>query len=243
MPPSVPFPVFIRHLLSHSIRTLLTWLRFLLVCFVWVGWLPWSMRAVWRFLFWLGDGGWHIWDGANSGRSQAADSVVTSTGLLLSSQLTSSPTSASLPDLTSVVAASTASTLPSILAPMSQTFRLSSGPPIAISVLKYVFSLGTRFSATPSNLTNNTETAGIKLQHRHPTFLSNFTFLNNLTRSPTVNRLVIDTFEGQIITISVVIAFILVFLIREWVVQQQPGINMGDGLDADFWGPARPADV
>jgi E3 ubiquitin-protein ligase MARCH6 len=36
----------------------------------------------------------------------------------------------------------------------------------------------------------------------------------------------IDVFEGQIITMLVVVAFILIFLIREWVVQQQPVINM-----------------
>src|SRR5436305_569707 len=33
----------------------------------------------------------------------------------------------------------------------------------------------------------------------------------------------------------------LVFLIREWVVQQQPGINMGAGFDAQVAGGARPA--
>ncbi|KAI9773703.1 MAG: hypothetical protein M1839_002037 [Geoglossum umbratile] len=243
MPPSVPFPVFIRHLLSHSARTLLTWLRFLLVCFVWVGWLPWSMRVVWRFLFWLGDGGWYIWDGANSRRSQVTDSMATSAGLLLSSGLSVSPTSTSLPSPISVTVTSAASALPSILTPISQTFRLSSGPPIAFSILKYIFSRGSRSSTAPLTPANSTGSSNIKLQYRHPTFLSNVTFLNNLTRWPTVNKLVIDTFEGQIITISVVIAFILVFLIREWVVQQQPGINMGDGLDADFWAPVRPADA
>ncbi|KAI9861773.1 MAG: hypothetical protein M1813_005122 [Trichoglossum hirsutum] len=250
MPPSVPFPVFIRHLLSHGVRTLLTWLRFLLVCFVWVGWLPWSMRAVWRFLFWLGDGGWHIWEGANSGRSQAADIMATSAELLtgmLSSEWRTSPTSTNplaLSSPTPLTASRTASILPSVPASTSQTLKLSSGPPIAFSVLKYIlFDFGSRASTTPTTPANSTEPPNMKLQYRHPTFLSNVTFLNSLTRSPTFNKLVIDTFEGQIITISVVIAFILVFLIREWVVQQQPGINMGDGLDAEFWGPARPADV
>ncbi|KAK4693102.1 E3 ubiquitin-protein ligase MARCH6, partial [Lecanoromycetidae sp. Uapishka_2] len=47
-----------------------------------------------------------------------------------------------------------------------------------------------------------------------------------------VNNLIIDTLEGQLITILVVTAFILVFLIREWVVQQQPNLNGGAELDA-----------
>lgn len=44
--------------------------------------------------------------------------------------------------------------------------------------------------------------------------------------SQAANRFVIDVLEGQIITLAVVVAFILIFLIREWVVQQQPVINM-----------------
>ncbi|KAH0536886.1 hypothetical protein FGG08_006289 [Glutinoglossum americanum] len=208
------------------------------------------MRAVWRFLFWLGDGGWYIWEGSSPGRSQATDAMATSTGVLaevLSSEWGSSPANVNplaLSSSSSLAATRTASALPSILAPISKTFKLSSGPPVAFSLLKYIlFDFGSRASTTPLTSANGTESANMKLQYRHPTFLSNVTFLNNLTRSPAFNKLVIDTFEGQIITISVVIAFILVFLIREWVVQQQPGINMGDGLDADFWGPARPADV
>ena len=38
--------------------------------------------------------------------------------------------------------------------------------------------------------------------------------------------MLIDMLEGQLITLFIVVAFILTFLIREWVVQQQPGLNM-----------------
>ena len=44
--------------------------------------------------------------------------------------------------------------------------------------------------------------------------------------------MVIDAFEGQLITLVVVISFILVFLIREWVVQQQPILMRGPNADA-----------
>jgi len=47
-----------------------------------------------------------------------------------------------------------------------------------------------------------------------------------------MNKLVIDILEGQLITLLVVVAFILIFLIREWVVQQQPAINMGEAFNA-----------
>jgi E3 ubiquitin-protein ligase MARCH6 len=57
---------------------------------------------------------------------------------------------------------------------------------------------------------------------KHSSLLSGFTVLWDLTSSVTVNRLMMDILEGQIITSSIVWAFILVFLIREWVIQQQP---------------------
>nr|GFD56905.1 hypothetical protein [Tanacetum cinerariifolium] len=72
----------------------------------------------------------------------------------------------------------------------------------------------------------------IPLGFRHPSLLSEVPWFHWFT-SQTANRFLIDVFEGQIITMLVVVAFILIFLIREWVVQQQPVINMvalgGDG--------------
>lgn len=58
MPRNLPAPLFLKQLFIHSFRTVVTWLRFILVAFVWLGWLPWSMRAIWRALFWLADGHW-----------------------------------------------------------------------------------------------------------------------------------------------------------------------------------------
>ncbi|OQN98498.1 hypothetical protein B0A48_15759 [Cryoendolithus antarcticus] len=54
---------------------------------------------------------------------------------------------------------------------------------------------------------------------------SDWTYLSELTPNPTTNRVLLDIFEGQLITCIIIIGFILVFLIREWVVQQQPLIQ------------------
>ena len=62
---------------------------------------------------------------------------------------------------------------------------------------------------------------------RTPSLLSEFSFLQKLTRWKTLNNALIDILEGQLITLGIAVAFILIFLIREWVVQQQPIINMG----------------
>lgn len=56
-------------------------------------------------------------------------------------------------------------------------------------------------------------------------------FLRNLTRNATVNNNVITVFEGQIITIVAIVSFILVILVRDYVVQQQPDANLRAGFD------------
>ncbi|KAF1957746.1 hypothetical protein CC80DRAFT_469686 [Byssothecium circinans] len=75
----------------------------------------------------------------------------------------------------------------------------------------------------PANTTASNHTTVDYL--RSPSLLSDITFLHWF-KSQAANRFVLDVFEGQIITLLVVVAFILIFLIREWVVQQQPVINM-----------------
>src|SRR5271155_696751 len=58
MPPTLPLPLFLQQMAIHSLRTLSRWIRFVVVGFVWLCWLPWSIRQVWRLLFWLADGSW-----------------------------------------------------------------------------------------------------------------------------------------------------------------------------------------
>lgn len=98
---------------------------------------------------------------------------------------------------------------------------------------------GPNGGADQGQMRNITNSSHVLAEHQHVTadhssLLSNVQFLKNLTRYPRVNKVFITTIEGQIITIIVVVCFILVFLIREWVVQQQPGVNMGAGFDAEL---------
>ena len=52
----------------------------------------------------------------------------------------------------------------------------------------------------------------------------------NATRFQFVNNLIVDVLEGQLLTALIVVTFIIVFLIREWVVQQQPAL-LGDAAN------------
>lgn len=226
MPRELPAPLFMKQALVHGCRSLLTWLRFGLVAFVWLVWLPWSMRAIWRALFWLADGHWP--GGEPSQRTGAQDSVAR----LMSNGSAVDGTAVSASLTSSTMAQSAATAMPSSPSPASSIFSFSTGEPIMLTLLKKAFSAlffpGLSSSAGPmdSNLTNS---AAGPYKQRHPSCLSDVKFLTSLTPSHTFNNILIDTLEGQLITLLVVISFILVFLIREWVVQQQPMANIGDG--------------
>ena len=231
MPSSVPLPVFVHQAAVHTMKTVLTWSRFHLVLFVWLGWLPWCMRTVWRGLFWVGDGGWISWHDINElSRSTAPASFdqlaaegTTPAGhtLLMSSDAAAS-----------AVVAQVAKALPHILSPVSQTLNSTAGEPTIYRILKRMIRAAVGRNANEispvvqASMLNTTSTS--RYGHRSPSLFSEIVFLKTLTPWPTLNSIIIDTLEGQLITLFVVIAFILIFLIREWVVQQ--GVNLGPGF-------------
>ncbi|OAX79913.1 hypothetical protein ACJ72_05763 [Emergomyces africanus] len=229
MPQELPAPIFLKELVIQGGRSLVTWLRFVLVAFVWLGWLPWSMRAIWRGLFWLADGRWPNPEFYHTSRvspaSQALDQLAahgTSPARTLSPHNLS--TGVGTPQMTP--------TLPPFASPFSSMLNFSAGEPLIYTIMKkllwgtWATTTSSVLETTASNSTNATSASMRRL--RQPSWLSDVSFLNTLTPYPTLNNILIDTFEGQIITLAVVIAFILVFLIREWVVQQQPAINLAE---------------
>lgn len=221
MPQDLPAPLFFKQLSLHILRTVVTWLRFVLVAFVWLGWLPWSMRAIWRALFWLADG---RWPGSNTLQQNT-----TQTGFVADDTTLTEAVVAATSSAVSTAAQSTVTDVPPVESSVSSMFSYSTGEPLMLAFIKK--GLSTLFlpaissSTAPGNASMTTGSPRL----RQPSWLSDVRFLNSLTRSPTINNIIIDTLEGQLITLLVVLAFILVFLIREWVVQQQPMANIADG--------------
>ncbi|KAJ6164107.1 hypothetical protein N7470_002779 [Penicillium chermesinum] len=219
MPQSLPTPLFLRQALAQSGRTVLTWLRFLLVAFVWLGWLPWSMRAIWRALFWLADGRWSSHGKTTPKAGQLVESK---------NALTAGVTS------TISLVASTAS-MPVVddanKSPPASFVGVPGSEPLMLTLIRKMLP-GFLFPGLSSPMGENgssTTGLGSSSKLRYPSWLSDVKFLNTLTPYPTINNMIIDTLEGQLITLLVVIAFILLFLIREWVVQQQPMANIAEG--------------
>jgi E3 ubiquitin-protein ligase MARCH6 len=234
MPSRIPTAVFIRRAAIHVLKMLVTWCRGALVASVWLIMLPWCMRVVWRSLFWVGDGGWT--------REPQPDPV--------HSEPETSPTSPWDLDLvrSAIESAKAANTsvalpLPNLLMPFSHTLNMTAGEPTVWAFMKrfffnFAFPLSDLSIASLANATDPDAAAAITeyaLGPRNPSLLSNVAFFNWFP-SQVANRFLVDVVEGQLITLLVVVAFILIFLIREWVVQQQPVINMvalGDDVAAN----------
>ena len=231
MPSTVPLPVFLRQAAIHTWKNFLTWSRFQLVIFVWVAWLPWCMRTIWRGLFWIGDGGWVDWKERGIGNQSAIFNLSTR----LAAQSTS-PANRNLFMSRDATASDfilkVLNNIPNPLSPIR--WLLASGEPLGLKLLKklYSFVAGQAPSESSSSLTAATMniTSHATNVPRSSSWLSDVKILRTLTRSTMLNKLIIDVLEGQIITLALVTAFILIFLIREWVVQQQP--NLFGGAEA-----------
>lgn len=224
MPGTLPTTVFMRRAGLHVLQKLLTALRGLLVTFIWLLWLPWSMRFVWKGLFWLGDGGW--------ARQLNGPLTHNSSEAYFSSVLSGNTTGGNLTNSTFVndTALVTFKLPGTAVAPLTLT--------LVRAILKQLPWISNLIVSSAADLEDG---AVIKTrQWERDSLLSGFSLLNHLTAQPKLNKLIVDVLEGQIITSLVVVTFILIFLIREWVVQQQPIIQ---GALAEPDEEARLADV
>ncbi|KAH8586281.1 hypothetical protein B0O99DRAFT_695650 [Bisporella sp. PMI_857] len=243
MPQSLPTRIFIQHSLLHAAQTLATGLRICLVVGVWLGCLPFGIRLVWQFLFWFSDGGWpvHYEERMDSTLSPAMRYL----GHQLIEDLAANGTSPRIPWLElPTTSAHVERTIRKVLAYIrtdAQTLEISSLDPLASGALETLWHKLGKQAVIASGHTYDTFGQFMLPGHapspRSRSLLSDVSFLRNLTRLSLFNQLIINILEGYIITILVVVSFILVFLIREWVVQQQPIINMGAAFNPEIAGP------
>nr|POF17999.1 erad-associated e3 ubiquitin-protein ligase doa10 [Quercus suber] len=203
MPQTLPWRVFIKTALIHTARTLVSACRGLLVGMVWMVILPWLVRWAWRWMFWMADAGW----ARETFMYKMRWDALTAEG--------------GLSNNTSAMFATSFQQFLGLDPNMTE--------PIGLSVAKDVLTrLGLDHSILGTIATNGTVTSKSTMSwpQADESILSSWTYLSELTSKPAVNRVILDIFEGQLITCVVITGFILVFLIREWVVQQQPLVNL-----------------
>ncbi|KAI1422051.1 hypothetical protein F5Y12DRAFT_787037 [Xylaria sp. FL1777] len=251
MPKHLPFHIFVHHMTRYLIRNFLVWLRAALVTTVWVGWLPYLMRSIWSFLFWISDEGLGgtaaLLDSRNMAPTQGINTVsITMTGTTM------------CPSTPLLATATTPASLGSVMNQLpTSTIMKAVAKPINITAthswLRMLFGLPPQPPVPNLELPNN---VNVTLLHRmtkttfsdsRRSLLSDVGFLNHMTGNPAANRIIINVLEGQIITLLAIICFILIILVRDYVVQQQPEINMRAAFAAvedaenDMAPPAHPA--
>ncbi|WPH04933.1 erad-associated e3 ubiquitin-protein ligase doa10 [Acrodontium crateriforme] len=209
MPQALPWSVFFQRAFIHATLTLLSAVRGMLVATVWMVILPWLVRWAWRWMFWIADAGW-VRDAfiskLNRAHQELQAAATNQTGLTES---------------------------------FSHAFQgllhggyLPNGSavePLALSIAKEMLSslnIGHYFTTQKSSSNGSVYGSLSTSPQADVSILSSWTYIAELTSNPGLNRIILDVFEGQLITCVVITGFILVFLIREWVVQQQPLANL-----------------
>ncbi|KAJ6786646.1 hypothetical protein PWT90_03586 [Aphanocladium album] len=214
MPQSLPVHVFLEHMAKYLFRNVLVWLRAILAISIWICWLPLFMRAVWSFMFWISDEGL---GGSLSSLRGGQGAWETALYKQFFGQCSASP----LVQTTMTTLAQAATMMKSLPG------DLSGIPKFAVKSVGYAANtINGTGSFRSYRDENGTITVLYEIDSPSASLLSNVTFLRNLTTSPRVNRAVMSIVEGQIITILVIVCFILIILVRDYVVQQQPELNM-----------------
>ncbi|KAL6788168.1 hypothetical protein J3E68DRAFT_416169 [Trichoderma sp. SZMC 28012] len=216
MPQSLPVHIFVEHMAKYLFRNFLVWLRAAVAISVWVFWLPYFMRAVWSFMFWVSD------EGPGAGSIMSRINETNNTMSNIPSSILAIGTCPASP----LLAATTTSA-----AEVEAVVGQLQGKEVSDYLVRFLLGSFTspllasdaelgqmsNASAAPGNASQSFVTT---------TLLGNVAFIGNLTRSASLNRAIVSVLEGQVITVLVIISFILIILVRDYVVQQQPEINM-----------------
>ena len=219
MPSTLPMTLFLKQLVYHAVAGLLRNTRYIVVTLVWLCWLPWSIRQVWRGLFWLADGSWvskaRLQEAALSDLASFSENSIISTLSNMNHTL------------------SNATEVPSSQVQLQTSLfsgfvGLFTGDFILVELAKLIFPGLSRWSQYLISSDAADEPVILLTMDRQPSLLSNVGFVRSLAKYQFLHGAVIDVLEGQLICVFIVVAFILVFLIREWVINQQPIANMPD---------------
>lgn len=214
MPQSLPVSVFFRQVLQYIIENSLDWLRAIVAATFWFVALPWFMRRGFSSMFWLSQESWgtsptHVSSGSLASNNIHLSSTILGLDMCPSSPLFA-PNTTPAQDIETMMGWWGSQTLSGFL--LRCLCRITGMPvPSSVSTLHVLYPSEPR----PVHLAPGDSQS----------LLSNNRILRQLTRSPTVNRAIISVLEGQFFTIVVIVSFILVILVRDYVVQQQPEIN------------------
>ncbi|KAF2725301.1 hypothetical protein K431DRAFT_281247 [Polychaeton citri CBS 116435] len=222
MPSVLPMDVFLTRASLHVSWGIAKWCRIVLVGSVWLAVLPWIIRWCWRWMFWFADAGW--------AKEQFLYKLHAGE-LLPNGHTPADQTQTSLREAMTWIKEVKNAGLNGTLNRTWDVVGLANrGLQISAHIIDGVSNVTVDLEDVTESHGNNT--VSFLYSSRPSTSLfSEWSYIANMTSSPRLNSVMVDIFEGQLITAIVIIGFILVFLIREWVVQQQPLINLENDAD------------
>ncbi|KIW59480.1 hypothetical protein PV05_03927 [Exophiala xenobiotica] len=233
MPATLPLPLFIGQLVRHGVKGVLRWTRYVIVGLIWICCLPWCIRQIWRGMIWFADGNWL--DEEQMQLMTATTSNMTST-VASNMSLDAFALNFTMPEYLERIKL----VFPPMQLSLADIARIFLSRGLVGRVFQLFLSIFMPgLGEHPRPVSSSNMTLPLGTVRRPPSLLSEVEFLATLTDVPAVNSICIDVVEGQLICISLVTAFILVFLIREWVINQQPNLNMPDPDLADAAEDAR----
>ncbi|KIW63015.1 hypothetical protein PV04_09897 [Phialophora macrospora] len=223
MPARLPFPLFISKLARHGVRELARWTRYLLVGIIWTCFLPWCIRQVWRGFLWLADGSAPSHPGVEVAAGVISNTTAAGSAARASQTLIANFT---VPDYLERIPL----VFPPMLLSLGDIARVVMSQGLIGRTVGFFLSIFIprlrQAAGTGGDQDFAAETAEMSI--RPPSLLSDVEFISAWSGSRLVNNATVDVVEGQLICVLLVTAFILVFLIREWVINQQPILNMPD---------------
>jgi E3 ubiquitin-protein ligase MARCH6 len=217
MPSVLPWPLFARQVLIHTITTIIRWARYILVAMVWLVALPWCIRQTWRGLFWIADGSWLAHQQRRIRLENEARAVANATSSL-----------SGMPEIGAGARDESPSPASNALVAFLRFLAGNSWP---ATIFRILFSIPPVQMSSPVDSPDRSRSRAVR-PPRQPSFLGETPFLKGLTSSTVANDFAIDVVEGLLICVGLVATFILVFLIREWVINQQPMLNNPDADNA-----------
>ena len=203
------------------------------------------MRSVWSFLFWLSEESFGTASFSLFGSNNGNDASMRGSRMV---SLTITGDSNTCPSTPLLASTTTPASLGGVMdqIPVNEFLKAISNPLNVSAAESWLGSLlrlsmgsvimktgSTQESLTDVNVSRIDKVAISGTPNPHGSLLSEVDLLRNLTRHPAINKTIIAVLEGQIITVVVIVAFILVILVRDYVVQQQPEINMRAAFAAE----------
>lgn len=207
MPKKLPASVIAKYVIKRGIEKFVFALRVGLVGVVWLVAVPMFTRHNWTFFFWVSEEGLVSSSHASTTAAEAAVSFVNGSRI-----------------------ANISSTVFSAGSSLLQLVGLAE--PAGILGSSIANATNTNTTQTPSAAAS----AANRFMNKSATWLSDAPYVNNLTRSAGLNRIIVHCIEGIAITLVVVICFILIILVRDYVLQHQrgPEANAFDQLFEEF---------